>query len=105
MTTSTTWRQVIVVRGDALCRLREVTDLTISQANNTLVLRGVGGHFPEISSIDWAAGCGPQPESKTGLSDIRPILAFLINESMILTSDAPREEIAAWLRENRGNAL
>jgi hypothetical protein len=97
VTPGTKYLQVIVVRGNALRRLRQVTNLTVSDSSNTIVMRGVGGRFPEIQGIDWAAG-GSQREPETGLSDIRPVLEFLIAESVLLTTDAPRAEVEAWLR-------
>jgi len=94
------WLQVVVARGGALRRLLTATSLTVSEPNNTVVLRGIGGYFPEMEGLEWAAGCGAIPDEFTGapLSDIRCVLDFLIGESLLLFSDAPCQEVEAWLR-------
>lgn len=93
------WLQAIVVRGNALRRLLAVTSLTVSDQNNTLALRGVGNYFPKMEGLDWAAMCAPLPVIDGPMpDDIRPILDMLISESPLVTSDAPREEVEAFMR-------
>jgi hypothetical protein len=97
---ATKFLQVIVVGGAALRRLQSATDIEVKDPrNNTIVMRGVGDYFPMVEGLDWAAGCGPhEAGNPTGLSDLRGILRFLMDRSLILTTDAPRAEIEAWLR-------
>jgi hypothetical protein len=97
---TTKFLQVIVARGVSLRRLQAATDLEIKDArNNTIVMRGVGAYFPMVEGLDWAAGCGAHKAGDpTGLSDLRGILRFLMDGSLILTTDAPCAEVDTWLR-------
>ena len=94
----TRWLQAIVVRGNALRRLLAATSLTVSDQSNTLALRGVGSYFPGMEGLDWAATCAPLEDTDSPLSDIRPIVDMLVRESLLVTSDAPREEVEAFMR-------
>jgi hypothetical protein len=98
--------QVIVVSGTALRRLQAATDIEVKDPrNNTIVMRGVGDYFPMVEGLDWAAGCGPhEAGDPIGLSDLGGILRFLMNQSLILATEAPSAEITAWLRGNSGDA-
>lgn len=92
------WLQALVVRGNALRRLLAVTSLTVSDQNNTVALRGVGSYFPGMEGLDWAAMCAPLEDTDSPLSDIRPIVDMLVRESLLVTTDASRDEVEAFMR-------
>jgi len=104
MSEPTKFLQVIVVSGNALRQLQTATDIEIKDPrNNTIVMRGVGAYFPMVEGLDWAAGCGPhEAGDPTGLSDLRGILRFLMDRSLILATDAPSSEVMEFLRAAEG---
>jgi hypothetical protein len=92
------WLQAIVVRGNALRRLLSATNLTISDRSNSLTIRGVGRYFPKMEGLDWAATCTPLRDADSPLSDLCSILDMLIRESVLITTDANRDAVAAFIR-------
>ena len=96
---STRWRQFIVVRGGALRLLECVSNIAIQNpANNTVVIRGGGGYFPEFRGSGWAAVCAPCTGFDVELSDLRPILEMLIREAPLALTDAARDEVEKFMR-------
>jgi len=92
--------QVIVVRGASLQMLQADTNLTVSDPESTLVLRGVGPFFPPVKGLDWAAGCLPlPPQFPPGVGDLRSLLHFLMDNSLFMTTDASRTEVETFMRE------
>lgn len=94
----TRWRQFIVARGYALRLLERASDIAIQNpANNTVVIRGSGAHFPEFRGSGWAAMCAPCTGIDVELDDIRPILEMLIREAPLAVTDATRDEVKKFM--------
>jgi hypothetical protein len=97
------WRQAIAVRGDSLRFLEAFSNVACARRDptaDTLILRGDGPWFPEMRGLSWAATCTQRQSDDVSLDDISPILRALLDATPIPISDAPREDIATWLRGN-----
>jgi hypothetical protein len=93
------WRQVVAVRGDSLQLLELLTTFRRSKPDsNTLILQGDGVWFPEMHGLSWAAACRPRRPDDVPVGDIRPLLQMLLDATVMPMSDAPRADVAAWLR-------
>ena len=98
---SAVWRQFIVVSGEPLQLLESKSNIAAARRNpesNTLIIKGDGVWFPEVKGASWVAGCRARLADDVPADDIYPLLRVLLDGTPMLTSDAPREEIAAWLR-------
>jgi hypothetical protein len=95
------WRQAIAVRGDSLRLLDSVSNIAAARRDpesNTLIIQGEGVWFPSMHGLSWVAACTQRQSADISLSDISPILRVLLDATPIPMSEAPRAEIAAWLR-------
>ena len=95
------WHQYIAVTGESL-RLLEahsnISDARRDPESNTVIISGRGLWFPEMRGLSWAAECTQLQSDDIPFDDISPILRVLLDATPIPTSNAPREDIAAWLR-------
>jgi hypothetical protein len=98
---SKSWHQAIAVRGDSLRLLEDASNIAAARRDptaDTVILRGEGVWFPDMRGVSWVATCTPRGPGDVALSDISPILRMLLDATPLPMSDAPREDIAAWLR-------
>jgi hypothetical protein len=98
-----TWRQFLLVRGDALRLLESVSNIAGARrapGSNACFIQGDGPFFPEMhDGGSWAAMCAQRRPDDAPADDIYPILRAILGATLITFSDAPRAEVEAWLRE------
>jgi hypothetical protein len=99
--TGNIWRQYFLVGGDSLRLVTDISNVCLRDPakHNTLILKGDGPYFPPMHGTSWAARCAPRLENDVVASDLTPLLRVLLDATLTPLSDAPREEIEAWLRE------
>ncbi len=95
---SDSWHQLLILRGDAIRLVERVSNYARRDPeSNEVTLRGDGAWFPKMRGLSWVAMCIQSRHEYPQLGDLRPILHVLLDATPMPMSDAPREEVAAWL--------